>query len=480
LKIPNLDYLRSLDPKLFEAIKAIQDQTSNIEKQGNFNALGSPAAPPAIDRLRVTSGPGGEYQIRITDNGEVSRGINYWAEYDTSPNFTNPHIIDMGQTRNHSVNLGNQQLFWRAYSSYPSSDASPAVYHGSPTDPAPVVGGVPGIRSASEGAGTGAPGYGMSGPGPIPERSQISGYDWRKQRRSDESGAFGNNLSGPFGDAFGASGGSGGGSVSTWYQQIPIGTRNSVNRNFYLDYVPAPQYIILMVNGIVQSPYSRFSLTLNHITMAVAPKSTDEFVVWYFPGTPAGLPTAATLYLISAYVPDSPSPAAAAASMWDITVYGSGGNSVSVPYLSRGSLINTFTAYATVTNSYTLVPPGSAGHTTGTPAYAFDYSTVASLLSTVNLNFYCWNSSRTHDARVAEFRIYQAYMDITASGVTTRYYAGDYQVVPPAGFSGDTIVNPGNATDGDPSSYASINFADATGGLTGSSTPGFLRLFDFS
>jgi hypothetical protein len=71
-------------------------------------------------------------------------------------------------------------------------------------------------------------------------------------------------------------------------------------------------------------------------------------------------------------------------------------------------------------------------------------------------------------------------MDITASGVTTRYYAGDYQVVPPAGFSGDTIVNPGNATDGDPSSYASINFADATGGLTGSSTPGFLRLFDFS
>jgi hypothetical protein len=171
LKIPNLDYLRSLDPKLFEAIKAIQDQTSNIEKQGNFNALGPPNAPPAIDRLRVTTGPGGEYQIRITDNGEVSRGINYWAEYDTSPNFTNPHIIDMGQTRNHSVNLGNQQLFWRAYSSYPSSDTSPVVYHGSSTDPLPVLGGVPGKRAASEGAGTGAAGYGMSGPGPIPERS---------------------------------------------------------------------------------------------------------------------------------------------------------------------------------------------------------------------------------------------------------------------------------------------------------------------
>src|SRR4051812_18097168 len=108
MKIPNLPWIRQKDPRLYEALKAVQDQTTNIEKQGNFNATGHPAPPPPINGLKVTTGPAGEFQIAITDNGEVGRGINYWVEHDTSPNFTNPHIVDMGQSRNHSVNLGDQ------------------------------------------------------------------------------------------------------------------------------------------------------------------------------------------------------------------------------------------------------------------------------------------------------------------------------------------------------------------------------------
>lgn len=142
---------------------------------------GQPAAPPSINALHVSTGPGGEFQVAITDNNEISRGINYWAEHDTSPSFTNPHAIDMGQSRNLSVHMGTQPLYWRAYSSYASSPPSAPVYHGGASTPVAVLGGVAGLRSSSQGTGTSAPGHGAQGPGPIPTRTPSAGYNWRGQ-----------------------------------------------------------------------------------------------------------------------------------------------------------------------------------------------------------------------------------------------------------------------------------------------------------
>jgi hypothetical protein len=159
--------------KLGEALDSIARQTNAMEQQGNLNANGQPAAPPPISSVRVT-GQNGHFNIAIADPSPVYRGINYWAEHADNENFTNPQIIDLGQSRNHSIFLGNVTRYWRAYSSYQSSPTSAPAYHGGAAQPLAVSGGgtVGGPAfQASQGSGTGGAGVGLSGPGPVPARS---------------------------------------------------------------------------------------------------------------------------------------------------------------------------------------------------------------------------------------------------------------------------------------------------------------------
>lgn len=177
--IKNLPYIRSLDPRLYEALLSIQDQSSTMQVQTNSNATGEVAPPPNIAGVHVSTGPGGEFQVAVTDTGQISRGINYWAEHADNPHFSNSHVIDMGQSRNLSVHMGSQKLYWRAYSSYSGSQPSMPAYHGSATQPVAVNGGVAGVRSQSQGSGTGAPGQGLVGPGPVQQRTPSAGFDWK-------------------------------------------------------------------------------------------------------------------------------------------------------------------------------------------------------------------------------------------------------------------------------------------------------------
>lgn len=94
-------------------------------------------------------------------------------------------------------------------------------------------------------------------------------------------------------------GGTTGAAPGTWYEQEPVGVRNGVNVDFYLDYVPitpptgSPPVVpvILTVNGSAQSPYvPRYTLApgSNHIAFIVPPLATDELICWYFTG-PGGV-----------------------------------------------------------------------------------------------------------------------------------------------------------------------------------------------
>jgi hypothetical protein len=181
MNIKNLDYIRGLKSsdfpdigaKLYEALKSIADQAANTQQQTNTNPKGQPTPPPAINALKVT-GQNGHFNLAIEDNNPIYRGVQYYAEHDTSPNFTNPQVIHLGDARNHNVFLGNQTLYWRAYSSYSSSAPSAPAYHGSAATPSPVIGGgnVGGpLFQPSQGSGTGTPGQGLAGPGLVPFRS---------------------------------------------------------------------------------------------------------------------------------------------------------------------------------------------------------------------------------------------------------------------------------------------------------------------
>jgi len=179
--VRNLAYLRSLaskdfpdlGPKLYEALTDILARQQNLEQQANANATGTPKAPPAINSVTVTA-QNGHFQIAIVDRGPIFRDVHYWVEHSASAQFTDPHIIHMGQSRNLNLFLGNVTRYFRAYSSYAASPISAPAYHGGAAAPAAVSGGGtvggPAFQS-SQGSGTGAAGQGLSGPGPVAFRS---------------------------------------------------------------------------------------------------------------------------------------------------------------------------------------------------------------------------------------------------------------------------------------------------------------------
>jgi hypothetical protein len=172
IDVRNLEYIKAQDPKFYEAFIDIIKAHEVVSQQVNGSSSSNPSPPPAVNGVKV-SGAGGHLHVAITDNNQIYRGIQYYVEHADNPQFTDPQIVHIGDTRNATIPVGSQSRYVRVYSAYASSAPSPAVYHGG-ADPIPVNGG--GSDSGpqflpSEGSGTGTAGQGLSGPGPIPYRT---------------------------------------------------------------------------------------------------------------------------------------------------------------------------------------------------------------------------------------------------------------------------------------------------------------------
>jgi hypothetical protein len=181
MAIRNINFFRQLPEgismqefgtRLYEALSDVQQHQNNIAGQTNSNITGPPAPPPQIDKLQVT-GQNGIFHLQIHHAENFYRGVNYHVEYADNPQFQNPRSIDLGASREETRFLGNGSYYWRAAAAYSSSPANNWVYHGG-TVPQPVDGGG-GIGGPAylppQGSGTGSPGEGLSGPGPVAFRS---------------------------------------------------------------------------------------------------------------------------------------------------------------------------------------------------------------------------------------------------------------------------------------------------------------------
>lgn len=179
----NIEYLRTarvegapaFGTKLAESLGDITQRVSNIEQQTNTNQSGAPPVPPQIDSLSVMA-QDGIFDAKINDSSNVYRGVEYFLEHSTTPNFSQPHVIHLGTTRNWRGYLGNLGLHFRAYSGYSTGASSAHVYHGSAAQPLLVQGGGvsgPALQSSS-GAGTALNDgtQGGHGYGPVQYRSQ--------------------------------------------------------------------------------------------------------------------------------------------------------------------------------------------------------------------------------------------------------------------------------------------------------------------
>ena len=147
LTVAQLAPLKDRDPYLYETlVKVVASVNATSQRAGVDPSTPAPAPSP-IASISVQAA-NGWFDISIADPSDSRPGLFYFAESDVTPAFGAPRVYFMGASRNLYVQLGNQTLFWRAYSQYIGSQPSAPVTFGSP--PIAVTGG------------------GSSGPAPLP------------------------------------------------------------------------------------------------------------------------------------------------------------------------------------------------------------------------------------------------------------------------------------------------------------------------
>lgn len=178
LDVRNLDWLRSIkggEPlpdgfgaRFHEMLRDIVGGVDILEQQTNSNLTGHPAPPPKLQSITVVPTSVGHH-VSINHGADFYRGAHYHVEAADNPNFTNPYPVYSGPAREIDLATGTKTLYFQAFTSYQNSGNSEVSFHGG-QNPKAVTGGTETPLGPSQGSGTGQPGQGRSGFGPVPWR----------------------------------------------------------------------------------------------------------------------------------------------------------------------------------------------------------------------------------------------------------------------------------------------------------------------
>jgi hypothetical protein len=138
LTVAQLAPLKDRDPYLYETLTKIVSAVNATSQRAGVDSSTPSPAPTPIASISVQAS-NGWFDIAITDPSDSRPGLFYFAESDVTPAFNAPRVYFLGATRNLYVQLGNQTLYWRAFSQYIGSMPSSPLTFGSP--PTAVVGG---------------------------------------------------------------------------------------------------------------------------------------------------------------------------------------------------------------------------------------------------------------------------------------------------------------------------------------------------
>ena len=152
LTVAQLAPLKDRDPYLYETLTRIVSAVNATSQRAGVDPSVPAPAPSPIASINVQAS-NGWFDLSIADPSDARPGLFYFVESDVTPAFSAPRVYFLGASRNLYVQLGNQTLYWRAFSQYIGSLASTPVAFGTPP--------------------TGVAGGGASGPAPQP--SQGSG-----------------------------------------------------------------------------------------------------------------------------------------------------------------------------------------------------------------------------------------------------------------------------------------------------------------
>lgn len=138
LTVAQLAPIKDRDPYLYETLTKIVASVNATSQRAGVDPATPAPAPSPVASINVQAS-NGWFDISITDPSDARPGLFYFAESDTTPAFSAPRVYFLGASRNLYLQLGNQTLYWRAYSQYIGSLPSAPISFGSPATP--VAGG---------------------------------------------------------------------------------------------------------------------------------------------------------------------------------------------------------------------------------------------------------------------------------------------------------------------------------------------------
>lgn len=167
LNLPNIEHVRRIDQRLYESLTKIVGVIKDIAQQTGTSNDPLPT-PPTIATISV-SASNGFFSVSIIDPAgqqQPNLGLHYFIEYSTNPAFppSITTVFDNGPSRGAYLSLGNQTLYFRAYSQFRNSKISQKVVYGGSSPIAVSGGGSAGPTPPGGGSGSGGGGGGFGNP----------------------------------------------------------------------------------------------------------------------------------------------------------------------------------------------------------------------------------------------------------------------------------------------------------------------------
>lgn len=140
-----LNYVSQKDAYTGTLFQRLITAVNTLAKNAGVSAVGKTSPPPRIDAINVQGTQVGDtvtcpsevLHWTLTHNQAIQKGIRYFSEIDTDPNFPTPHVIDHGASRSAFLHLptqdnaGNTHTYYlRSYAQYHGSDPCSPTVHG--------------------------------------------------------------------------------------------------------------------------------------------------------------------------------------------------------------------------------------------------------------------------------------------------------------------------------------------------------------
>ena len=149
------------DPRLGTLLQRIITAINKAARNAANSAVGEIQSPPPIGQINVKTS-GEIVHVTHTDLAPIQRGINYFTEVDTDPNFPSPQVFHHGTSRQAIFTLptmndtgDTMNYYIRGYSQYHGSQPStPVVYGGNAPSAVTLSGSTQLTLLPSTGSGT--------------------------------------------------------------------------------------------------------------------------------------------------------------------------------------------------------------------------------------------------------------------------------------------------------------------------------------